>query len=100
MKIKDLFKKVSVANEVGFNFDIKFCVKFEYDYMEKKFDSYKEFLKYVNSEFNEPWARVLRTNFEINKNINDSYDFNELIIDREWDVNQMFICKFTILRSY
>ena len=100
MKIKDLFKKVAIANEVAEGYDEKFTVRFNYDYIERTFDNHKEFVKFVNSEFNEPWAKILRSNFEVSKNIEGSYDFSELVVDEIWDVCDRMICKFTFIRKY
>lgn len=100
MKIKDLFKKVAVANEVVEGYDEKFAVGFNYGYVERVFDNHREFVEFVNSEFNEPWAKVLRSNFDVDKNIEGSYDFSELIIDKDLNVVDRMICKFTFVKKF
>ena len=101
MKIKDLFKKVSVANEVGKSLDIKFKVKFvhgEFWYDEFICETYKGFIDYVNSEFNTPWAKALK-NGEVFENEQGSYDFCERIDDYAFDVHEMYRCKFIIIKD-
>lgn len=82
MKIKELFKKVEAANEIGRMFDDEYavCVASGEDHgWEMTFTTYDDFKKWVKEEINKPWADVLLGNDELKEQGEGSYYLNTLV---------------------
>ena len=62
MTIKELFKKVELANnEISFIFGDEYAIEYQQqgDIDSKVFTSYEEFKQWVKEEINKPWADIL-----------------------------------------
>lgn len=101
MKIRELFKKIEVANEVmnltPNDCEGTFCLWYEDGLNTEQFKDYKSFLKFVKDNFNEPWAKMLKQNIEIEqkKHHDNVFIIRLHIEDVVWQVNEWFTAELT-----
>lgn len=101
MTIKQLFKKVETANEIGRLFDEKYGINLYADHgcRIRSFFTYREFKSYIKETYNTPWAKELLKDFEMDNGLHEGEFvccFN--IKDEKWGIEEIYIVEFDLIK--
>lgn len=99
MKVKDLFKKVELTNEITRQFGDVYGVRVTSGDggWEETFTSYYDFKKWVKEETNKPWADALLGAYEL-KEKDDLCYYIETLVDLI-EVTVPFTPTFEVIRN-